>query len=401
MLPRVAAELPAPLARVARLPERAWARLAAPRRARKARLDLLAPPERDAVLALGRRLDGLVAWSSNRSGNHELYLVDLRARNARQLTHHPNVDYFARFAPDGRRLVFLRSRREAVSARVITDWDVFVVNADGTGERRVTERGFYPGWTADGQAIVFHREGRVFRHELATGRETLLLDAPREFPGVTEVGDFELGPDGRRLAFGLRGRFGGAFGLHGLFSGAVVFDLDTRALAVLTAEQACEPTWTPDGRSLLWMETGGRGGTRVMTGRPDGGERRVFMDLPGTHSHEYFPKLANDGRWLVWGASAEGHEHDRADYEIFLWEVGTPPESAVRVTHHEGNDQWPDLWIRRRQADTRRIPSSSARAAPRRVRHPPSARRSPASSDCSGLGPAARCLIVDFAHRRR
>jgi hypothetical protein len=44
------------------------------------------------------------------------------------------------------------------------------------------------------------------------------------------------------------------------------------------------------------------------------------MDLPGAYSHEYFPKLSNDGRWLVWGAAAEGHEHDRADYEIFVWE---------------------------------------------------------------------------------
>ena len=69
-------------------------------------------------------------------------------------------------------------------------------------------------------------------------------------------------------------------------------------------------------------------------------------DLPGAYSHEYFPKISNDGRWLVWGAAAEGHEHDRADYEIFVWEIGTPWERAVRLTHYPGNDQWPDLWVR-------------------------------------------------------
>jgi hypothetical protein len=83
-----------------------------------------------------------------------------------------------------------------------------------------------------------------------------------------------------------------------------------------------------------------------MTGAPDGTDRHVFMDLPGPYSHEYFPRFSNDGRWLVWGAAAEGHEHDRADYEIFVWEIGTPWERAVRLTHHTGNDQWPDLWVR-------------------------------------------------------
>jgi Tol biopolymer transport system component len=305
VLPRVAGELPRPLARVARASERALARVVGPPRgSRSAGFDPLTPPEREAVAALSQRLDGLVVWSSSRGGPHKLYLVDLRTRRVRWFTHHDNEDFFARFAPDGRRIVFLRSRRPAVSTRVSTEWDVFVVNVDGTAERRVAERGFYPNWTADGQGIVFHREGRVFRHDLATGRETLLFDAPRELPGVEGVGDFVLAPDGRRLAFGLGGRFAGAFGLQGPFSGAVVLDLEARRLAVLTGEQACEPTWAPDGGSLLWMETGGRGGTRVMTGRPDGGERRVFMDLPGTHSHEYFPKLSSDGRWLVWGATA-------------------------------------------------------------------------------------------------
>ena len=48
----------------------------------------------------------------------------------------------------------------------------------------------------------------------------------------------------------------------------------------------------------------------------------------------------------IWGAAAEGHEHDRADYEIFVWRVGTPWEGATRLTYHTGNDQWPDLWVR-------------------------------------------------------
>jgi hypothetical protein len=148
------------------------------------------------------------------------------------------------------------------------------------------------------------------------------------------------------LAFGLRGQFDGTATLRGRFSGAVTLDLARRGLSVLTREQACQTTWAAGDRQVLWVETGGAGSTHIMTGSPDGSERRVLIDLPGAYSHEYFPKVSNDGRWLVWGAAAEGHEHDRADYEIFVWEIGTPWERAVRLTSHAGNDQWPDLWVR-------------------------------------------------------
>jgi len=347
-LARVAGDLPKPWSDVARLPERAWARVFPPRVPKKGRLAGLTGAEQEAVRELGRRLDGLLAWSSNRSGHHQIYLVDLREQSVRQLTNTPNVNFFARFSPDGRRIVFLRSQEEYVTFRDPTRWDVLLINADGSGEERIARGGYHPTWTADGKAIVFERGMRVVRYDVATRQETLVLDGPKEFPGVGELGDAELSPDGRRLAFGLRGTFAGAFGLQGAYSGAVVFDPAARTLASLTREQACQTTWAPDGQSLLWMETGGNGGTRIMTGQPDGSGRRVFMDLPGPFSHEYFPKLSNDGRWLVWGAAAEGHEHDRADYEIFAWEVGTPFEQAIRLTHHEQNDQWPDLWVRPR-----------------------------------------------------
>ena len=71
----------------------------------------------------------------------------------------------------------------------------------------------------------------------------------------------------------------------------------------------------------------------------------TLIDIPGRRSHEYFPQLSADGHWLVWAATQRGHDHDIADYEIYLWEVGTPPEKAARLTWHSGNDRWPDIFI--------------------------------------------------------
>jgi hypothetical protein len=69
------------------------------------------------------------------------------------------------------------------------------------------------------------------------------------------------------------------------------------------------------------------------------------MDLPGRRSHEYFPELSRDGKWMVWGITQRGHDHDIADYEIYLWEVGSPPDKAARLTFNSGNDRWPDIFI--------------------------------------------------------
>lgn len=338
-LPEVAGELADPLGDVVRLPERLWARLFPPRLSAASRAVALTEREQDAASALGGRLDGLVVWSSNRSGNHELYVLDLRTGALRRLTSHPHVDFASRVSPDGRQVVFLRSQREWVSFREQDAWDVYTIDVDGSDETRIAVGGYHPSFSADGRAVIFHRGPRVFRYDLGARRETLLFDGDREVAGLAKAGDFELGPDHRRLAFAFRRPF----------AGAAVFDLEARTFTPLTRIQACQTTWAADGGSLVWIEAEGQGGTRVMMGRPDGSARRVLIDLPGSRSHEYFPKLSSNGRWLAWGATGEGHEHDRADYELFLWEVGTPWDAAVRLTHHPGNDQWPDLWTRARQ----------------------------------------------------
>ncbi len=114
-LPRVAAELRRPLANVARLPERLWAQVVPPRVPKPARLAGLTEPEQETVRMLARRLDGLIVWSSNRSGHHQLYLIDLRAPSVRQLTHHPHVNFYGRVSPDGTQVAFMRSQRPWVS----------------------------------------------------------------------------------------------------------------------------------------------------------------------------------------------------------------------------------------------------------------------------------------------
>ncbi len=55
-----------------------------------------------------------------------------------------------------------------------------------------------------------------------------------------------------------------------------------------------------------------------------------FMDLPGRRSHEYFPRLSADGKFMVWGATQRGHDHDIVRYEILS--VGSRDACRARGT---------------------------------------------------------------------
>ncbi len=238
--------LPPPLEQLLALPERLYTQFVPPR---KGKLRQLTEAERSAFRELAQRLDAQIVWSSNRDGNHELYLMDLRSQEVRRLTRHPHVDFFSRFSPDGRQIVFLRSQREWVSFRDEKAWDIYLINVDGTGEQLLVRGGYAPFWSPDGRSVIFSRGNRAIRVEVATGREETVLDADQAIPGALIDGS-QLSPDGRRLAFTVRG----------LFDGVAVYDLEQRRLIPLTKEQACQVVWAPDGQTLAWIETGGPSG---------------------------------------------------------------------------------------------------------------------------------------------
>lgn len=291
-------------------------------------------PERDAWRELGQQISGQLLWSSNREGNHDLYLVDLSTGAERRLTDHPHVDFFSRFSPDGRSISFLRSQREWVSFRDETAWDLYVMNTDGSEERRVVQGAYHPTWLPDGSGVVYVYENLVSSVDLVSGGITVLHDGSRP-PTEGRVLEPEVLNE-RLIAITLRNVASETVG---------VIDLQSGVYQPLSSQRACQITWFPGRRQLAWIDGRGHGGTRVMTATLSDGSEETLIDLPGDYSHEYFPRVTRNGEWLVWGAAAEGHEHDRADYEVFAWRLGTAWTTAIRLTYSPANDQWPDLFV--------------------------------------------------------
>lgn len=279
----------------------------------------------------GRR--GIAVWSSARAGTHDIWLLQIPENKLRQLTHEAHTDYFPRISPDGSRVLFSRSRELWVPQRNEVPWDTWMLDLQTGTERRIAKFATVATWL-DNETILFQRQGtQVVSRVLADGTETILFQSGRgTIPGGTLLETPSLNPRVKQLVSTFRGT--------------------TRTTALIDQQSkyrpidnGCQHHWTPDGSKILGVAYGGIMKNALYFIDPATLKPTLLFDSPNDWSHEYFPKLSNDGKFLVYGASQGAHEHDTADYEIFLWRLGTPMENAARLTWHTGNDNWPDLWI--------------------------------------------------------
>ncbi len=93
-----------------------------------------------------------ILFQTNRAedANYEIYLVNADGTDLHNLSNNPANDSRARWAPDGKRIVFVSDRNG--------NRDIYVMNIDGSDVRQLTdapEEDDLPAWSPDGQKIVF------------------------------------------------------------------------------------------------------------------------------------------------------------------------------------------------------------------------------------------------------
>jgi Tol biopolymer transport system component/DNA-binding winged helix-turn-helix (wHTH) protein len=145
----------------------------------------------------------MIAYSSDHSGNFDIWVQSVSGGDPVQVTHSPAQDWQPDWSPDGSQIVF-RSERNGGG--------LFVVPALGGVERRIASYGYLPRWSPDGSQIL-----------LSSSAVAGIGDAPRLF-----VAGLECGPPREVLA--------------GFFSKITYGGLGGYA-------------WYPDGRSVsVWAE---------------------------------------------------------------------------------------------------------------------------------------------------
>jgi Tol biopolymer transport system component len=184
------------------------------------------------------------------------------------------------WSPDGRKVLFLSD------AGTLCDFcfHLYVVNADGSGERRLEHKDktgprrmvgdFSPAWSPDGQRIAFVRRSflptgldvGVVWVMRADGREQRKLTRERRAEGRSLHARVAWSPDGRKLAFA-SGRDGNAE--------VYTINTDGSGLRRLTdsPEYDGDAVWSPDGRQLVFVSNRD-GGYAVYLMNADGSEQR-------------------------------------------------------------------------------------------------------------------------------
>jgi len=134
-----------------------------------------------------------------------LFSVDVASGERRQLNAHSQSNYGARFAPDGRSVIY-HSTRTGNS-------EIWVCYLDGRPETQITDNDswdLYPDWSPDGERMIFgsDREGSLFKLFIANsdgGGARMLVDQPitldSQFSPVIGSLVSRWSPDGERIAY--------------------------------------------------------------------------------------------------------------------------------------------------------------------------------------------------------
>ncbi len=184
-----------------------------------------------------------IAFASDRDGNREVYVMDADGGGLRRLTRRPGYDGSPSWSPDG---------RVAFSSNVGGRSGVYVMDARGRGPRYVMD-GLEPDWSPDGRSFVVTRRGDADVARLYVARSDgeqmhLLAD------GAGWRRRAEWSPDGTRIAFDSNARDeDSGVGDREIY----VVDADGRRLRAIMPHAAVEssPTWSPDGSRLAFYSS--------------------------------------------------------------------------------------------------------------------------------------------------
>ena len=104
-----------------------------------------------------------VAFSSNRDGNYDVFVIPVTGGKPKQLTFHSADDNVLGWTPDGKKILFESSRGEGVFPNVATLWEVPV---EGGMEMPIeTDWGFSGSFSSDGAKLAFVRHPSVWSRQ--------------------------------------------------------------------------------------------------------------------------------------------------------------------------------------------------------------------------------------------
>jgi Tol biopolymer transport system component len=240
-----------------------------------------------------------IAFTRRTNRHQSLFVMNADGSGARRLT----TGSVRHWTPSGQTIVLVRGG------------EIRTIAADGTGERRLAI-GLDPTVSPDGRRVAYARGDSVYVTDIAGGEPRRLLTQSKRACRPS-LSDTTWSPDGGRIAFSVHYDLNNNSPECGDVVGGIHFvDLDGGTTRRISA--GAGPRWSPNGRQIL---VGGSHctGCDIFLIHPDGTGRRKFPT--GAN-----PIWSPDGRFVAF--DREGGNGTGTD----VWIVGADGTGARRVT---------------------------------------------------------------------
>ena len=294
-----------------------------------------------------------ITFMSNRDGHvhprlgwtaFEIYVMEVDGNNQRRLTNNPNLDISPSWSPDGKRIAFMSDRDGHVDILGgLLNYEIYVMDADGGNQQNITNdpnSDSSPSWSPDGERIVFASDRDGNRDGNRENYEIYVMDADGNNQQRLTENDFydthpSWSPDGERIAFISR-RDGHFIGDFGLSSEIYVMDADGKNTRRLTNNRKSDfsPSWSPDGKWIVFSadRKGDDVNFEIYVMDADGNNQQR---LTNNRVDDVSPSWSSDSKRIVFSSYRDGNG------EIYVMDNdGGNQQKLTNNPHLDGDPAW-------------------------------------------------------------
>jgi len=289
------------------------------------------------------RLDGHFVDERNAHTDVHISVANADGSGLLRVTDGPGGDCAPVWSPDGRKIAFQRSLVRREGDKVVGfEFDIYVIKADGSEERKLTSDAVSarPIWSPDGRKIAFWSgpdgAGGIYVMNADGSERRLLADSGARLrqqacENCAHLGHIAWSPDGRKLLLVRSGPIGGHDSRK---HHVVVMNADgsrLRRLRRFTPGNGGEPSWSPDGRKIVFVNFRA-GNFDVYVMNADGSGLRNVTRHP---SHDSDPAWSPDAKKIAFTTKREGN------FEIYV--MNANGSGQHNLTRNPAVDRYP-VW---------------------------------------------------------